>query len=104
MGPSPERYFPWAGILFGTTGVILGGITLALGLNGWELQRLWLWLLGSALFTLVGVQLLLFWTLIRVLDTLLERDARATEDLLGQVPGQPPLAARSAGPAWANPA
>jgi glycosyltransferase involved in cell wall biosynthesis len=83
LGPSPERHFGWIGLLLGTAGAILGSLTLILGLNGWDLPRLWLWLLGSALFVLVGLQLALFWTLIRVLDTLLERDDRTAKDLLG---------------------
>ncbi|MCP5112252.1 MAG: hypothetical protein GY953_15620 [bacterium] len=83
MGPSPEHHFGWIGALLGVGGAILGSVCLVLGLQGWDLQRLWLWLLGSALFGLVGVQLALFWTLVRVLDTLLERDNRTAEDLIG---------------------
>jgi hypothetical protein len=50
--------------------------SLFLGLNGWAITRLWLWLLGSALFVLVGVQLMLFWMLIQVLDAIDARDER----------------------------
>jgi hypothetical protein len=63
--------------------VVLGAISLFLGLQGWEITRLWLWLLGSALFLLVGAQLLLFWMLIRVLDELNERDEQIGEDMMG---------------------
>ena len=85
MGPSPEHHFGWIGALLCTGGAILGSMSLLLGLNGWDLERLWLWMLGSALLGLVGVQLALFWTLIRLLDTLLERDNRTAEDLVGTV-------------------
>jgi Glycosyl transferase family 2 len=81
MGPSPEHHFRWIGALLVVVGVGLGSFSLALGLQGWDLRRLWLWLLGSALFVLVGVQLSLFWMLIRVLDTLLEREDRIDEEL-----------------------
>jgi Glycosyl transferase family 2 len=80
-GPSLERHFGWAGVALAGTGMTLGVVSLVLGLHGWEITRLWFWLLGSALFLLVGVQLILFWMLIRVLDTLSEREERIGEDL-----------------------
>jgi hypothetical protein len=49
-----DQHFGWLGLvtLFGGLGV---GITsLILGINGWEIARLWLYLLGSAMFILVG--------------------------------------------------
>ena len=82
VGPSPERHFGWIGITLTVCGALLGCVSLFLGLNGaWELTRLWLWLLGSAVFVLVGVQLMLFWMLIQVLDSLSEREERIGEDL-----------------------
>jgi glycosyltransferase involved in cell wall biosynthesis len=74
LGPSPDRHFGWLGLILGAIGVVMGGVSLYLGLTGWEITRLWLWLFGSALLVLVGVQLMLFWTLIQVLDALDERD------------------------------
>ncbi|MFO7539363.1 MAG: glycosyltransferase family 2 protein [Chloroflexota bacterium] len=70
-----DQHFGWLGLvtLFGGLGV---GITsLILGINGWEIARLWLYLLGSAMFILVGVQLLVYWMLLRVLDELSQREA-----------------------------
>ena len=59
LGPSVNRHFGWFGLLTVVTGLSLGVISLFLGLQGWEMGRLWLWLLGSALFVLVGIQLFL---------------------------------------------
>jgi hypothetical protein len=81
LGPLPERYFGWIGLTFTTVGVVLAGISLLLGLRGWEITRLWLWMLGSAVFVLVGVQLMLFWMLIQVLDAIDGRDERIGEEL-----------------------
>ncbi|MEI9813652.1 MAG: glycosyltransferase family 2 protein [Acidobacteriota bacterium] len=81
LGSSPQRHFRWMGTAAVSAGLVLGGITMSLGLQGWDMRRLWLWLLGSALLVLVGIQLTLFWTLIRVLDTLLEREGRIEEEL-----------------------
>ena len=66
-----------------TAGLALGGISLYLGLQGWEIERLWLWLLGSAMFGLVGIQLFLSWILMRVLETLAEREAKIEQEING---------------------
>ncbi len=43
-------------------------------LQGWEVTRLWLYLLGSATLVLIGVQLSISWFLMRVLDELSQRE------------------------------
>lgn len=83
LGPSPERHFGWIGLSLAGVGTTLGCASLLLGLRGWEITRLWLWLLGSASFLLVGLQLTLFWMLIRVLETVRQREERVVEDLAG---------------------
>ena len=95
MGPSPEQHFGWIGLGLCSTGIFLGSASLLLGIHGWEITRLWLWLLGSALFLLVGIQLTLFWMLIRVLGTLIEREEKIGEDLMGEgIPMSPINAAQ----------
>jgi len=90
LGPAPERHFGWLGLALGTIGIALGVASLALGLSGWEITRIWLWMLGSALFVLVGTQLVLFWLLIQVLDSLDEREEQIGADLLrGELPVRP---------------
>ena len=64
---------------------ILGGLalaagSLAMGLNGWAMDRLWLYLLGSAMAILVGVQLVLNWVLVRVLAELSRRERPPAPD------------------------
>ncbi|NWG13119.1 MAG: glycosyltransferase family 2 protein [Acidobacteria bacterium] len=71
---SLESYFGWAGLLAIAMGAALTATAMVLGSAGWEMSRLWLWLLGSALFLLVGLQFLISWILARVLEALAERD------------------------------
>jgi hypothetical protein len=81
-----DRQFGWLGMLGLAGGLILGIITLVLGLNGWEIGRLWLYLLASAMLVLVGVQLMIYWVLLRVLDELSQREFLTNQDLdLAQV-------------------
>jgi hypothetical protein len=69
----------------GLVALLLGlGVALAsmiLGIQGWELDRLWLYLLGSAMFILVGVQLIIYWILMLVLDELSQRESMVEKDL-----------------------
>ncbi len=78
-----DRHFGWMGTVAGGGGLALAACTLALGLNGWEIDRLWLYLVGSALFILVGLQLVISWILMRILEELAEREILAQKDLLG---------------------
>jgi hypothetical protein len=86
--PPLDRHFGWMGLTIGTIGIILALVSLSLGLNGWEMSRLWLWLVGSALLMLVGLQLVLSWVLMRTLEELSQRDSRTQDDLRGGVPAQ----------------
>jgi glycosyltransferase involved in cell wall biosynthesis len=75
-----DRHFWWLGMLALGGGLMFGGISLALGLSGWEISRIWLYLLGSAMLILTGVQLVIYWVLLRVLDELSQRDILAGQD------------------------
>jgi hypothetical protein len=74
---SLDHYFGWMGLA-----LILFGVLLAIGvlLQGWELTRLWLYLLGSAMMVLIGVQLAISWLLMRVLDELSQREMQVLND------------------------
>jgi glycosyltransferase involved in cell wall biosynthesis len=82
--PSLDHYFGWLGLLGLLAGLILGGISVFLGVNGWTISRLWLYLLGSAMFVLVGVQLIIYWLLMRVLEELSQREDLTRIDLAAQ--------------------
>ena len=50
-------------------------------MSGWEIARLWLYLLGSAMLILVGVQLMIYWVLMRVLEELSQRGGMVQKDM-----------------------
>ncbi len=77
-----ERQFGWMGGLGMITGVLIGLMSMLLGLNGWDISRLWLYLFGSAMFILIGIQLVIFWLLMSVLDELSQRDQMVQKDLV----------------------
>jgi len=78
---SIDHYFSWLGIISFIIGLAIGVTSLLLGINGWEIARLWLYLLGSAMFILVGVQLVIYWILMRVLEQLSQREVLTQKDL-----------------------
>ena len=75
-----DRQFGWIGLagIFG--GLTIGVIALALGVQGWEIGRLWFYMVGSALIFLVGVQLVVYWLLLRILEELSQREALSRQD------------------------
>jgi hypothetical protein len=75
-----ESHFWWLGGIAFLVGLVVGVVSLALSLNGWEIARLWLYLSGSALSMLVGLQLVVFWLLARILAELSQRDVTAARD------------------------
>lgn len=74
-----ERHFGWIGVVVLITGLLLAVGSIILGLTGWDITRLWLYLLGSALLILLGSQLLISWILIQVLAELSERELLSTD-------------------------
>jgi hypothetical protein len=83
--PPLELSFGWIGAVVLGLGLGIGLVSLILGLRGWEITRLWLYLTGSAMFILVGVQLILSWIVIQLLQELIQRDDRAANDLFVDV-------------------
>src|SRR5579884_174625 len=73
--PPLDRHFGWLGLVVGLSGVGIAAGSMAAGLtSGWDIARLWLWLVASALLILVGLQLAVSWVLMRVLEALSRRD------------------------------
>jgi len=79
-----DRHFGWAGVVLFLSGLMLAGISLVLGVQGWAVTRLWLYYLTSACLALVGIQLTIAWVQMQVLDTLRIRDALVADDLQGK--------------------
>ena len=80
-----NHHFGWVGLLGLFAGLVLGVGSLSLGIGGWPVERLWLYLLGSAMLTLVGVQLIIYWILLRILAELGQREMLTKKDL-GSLP------------------
>jgi glycosyltransferase involved in cell wall biosynthesis len=78
---SLETHFGWMGVVSVIAGISLAVTSLVLGGQGWEIARLWLYLVGSAMLTLIGVQLFINWILVRVLDQLSQREVQIANDL-----------------------
>lgn len=82
FNPPLDRHFGWLGLLAAVAGVGLAVGSAVLSLWGhWEIARLWLWLIVSALLVLVGVQLVVSWIVMRVLETVSIRDRQIEHDL-----------------------
>ena len=79
--PSLDNYFGWIGFAALMAGLLLGGVSTLLGVNGWEISKLWLYLMGSAMFILVGIQLIIYWILMRVLEELSQRGEMTRKDM-----------------------
>jgi glycosyltransferase involved in cell wall biosynthesis len=76
-----ERHFGWMGLASVGVGLVLGVVSLLLGLGGWPIERLWLYLLAGTMLVLTGVQLMIFWIIVQVLDELSRREAMAQADM-----------------------
>lgn len=84
--PPLERHFGWLGTAIAAAGIVSACVSFLLSLRGWEMTRLWLYLVGSAMFILVGLQLVLSWVLTRTLETLADREQHVRRDLAGGLP------------------
>jgi hypothetical protein len=76
-----EGYFGVVGLAALAAGLALGTASAVLGVNGWEVARLWFYMLSSAMLILVGVQLIIYWLLMRVLNELSQREIMTKKDL-----------------------
>jgi glycosyltransferase involved in cell wall biosynthesis len=71
-----ESHFGWIGIGVLTVGIVAGIVSIILGVSGWDINRLWLYLFGCAMILLMGVQFIIFWVLARVLEELSQREVQ----------------------------
>ena len=79
-----ENHFGWMGVLVTVTGLGLGATSLGLGIGGWEVERLWFYLLGGAMCLILGLQLTVFFIMTRVLAELSRRELEIGLDLAGK--------------------
>ncbi len=76
-----DRHFWWIGTVATLGGIGVSAASLGLALRGWAIERLWLYLTAGAMLILLGLQLVLFWVLMRVLGELSHRQALADADM-----------------------
>ena len=79
--PPLDRHFGWVGILSVVSRNYPDCFHTGMGLNGWGINRLWLYLVGGSMLELVGLQFFISWILIRKLEELSEREIMAQKDL-----------------------
>lgn len=76
-----ETHFWWMGLLCLAGGLAIGLTSFFLGLGGWSIERLWLYLLAGSMTTLLGFQLFTFWVIVQVLNELSQREIQIQSDL-----------------------
>jgi hypothetical protein len=76
-----DRHFWWMGGLIMLGGILFALVSLILALDAWPIDRLWLYLLTGTMLVMMGLQLVLFWVITRVLEELSQREALAQADL-----------------------
>lgn len=76
-----DQQFGWMGVASMLVGFVVGVGALVMGMNGWEITRLWFYLLSSALLFLAGIQLVVYWLLLRILEELSQRESLTKLDM-----------------------
>jgi len=76
-----DQHFWWVGLTMLATGLVLGAISLGLALDNWPIERLWLYLLAGTMLILVGLQLVIFWLIVRILDELSRREIQVKNEM-----------------------
>jgi glycosyltransferase involved in cell wall biosynthesis len=73
-----ERVFLPCGVVAAALGLVMSVVSLSLSFRGWQIERLWLYLSGSAMLMLIGIQLSMSWLQMSVLHELSERERLET--------------------------
>ncbi|GAB4458469.1 MAG: glycosyltransferase family 2 protein [Anaerolineales bacterium] len=76
-----DQQFGWMGGASMLLGLLVAVVSFLLGMNGWPIDRLWFYLLGSAMLFLAGIQLFIYWLLLRILEELSQREIRTKHDM-----------------------
>jgi glycosyltransferase involved in cell wall biosynthesis len=70
-----ENVFLPSGLVMALVGLGMSFVSLILSFRGWAIERLWLYLFASAMFLLIGIQLMISWLEMSVLRELSQRDS-----------------------------
>lgn len=81
--PPLETHFGTLGVISVTLGVIVALLLLIAGLTGATLEQMWLWMIASAMATLIGVQLVVARVIMNVLGDLSRREVKQGQDMRG---------------------
>lgn len=76
-----ESHFGWLGLFAILIGTVASLVSFVLALQGWPVERLWLYLLAGTMTALIGLQLIVFWVIGQTLDELSRRDSQIKSDL-----------------------
>jgi glycosyltransferase involved in cell wall biosynthesis len=76
-----DRQFGWMGLAALIAGPVIALAALLIGAESWEIGRLWFYMVCSALVFLVGVQLVVYWLLLRILEELSQREVLTKQDM-----------------------
>jgi glycosyltransferase involved in cell wall biosynthesis len=76
-----DKHFGWMGLTAMLAGPVIALVALLIGAASWEIGRLWFYMVCSALIFLVGVQLVVYWLLLRILEELSQREVLTRQDM-----------------------
>ncbi len=76
-----DRQFGWMGLAGIFAGPVIALAALIIGADSWAIGRLWFYMVCSALIFLVGVQLVVYWLLLRILEELSQREMLTKQDM-----------------------
>ncbi len=76
-----DKQFGWMGLAAIFAGPTIAFVALLIGAGSWEIGRLWFYMVCSALIFLVGVQLVVYWLLLRILEELSQREMLTKQDI-----------------------
>lgn len=73
--------YGWLGFGLSLLGAIFALVAFIMAEQGWAIERLWLYLLAGTMVVLIGIQLILFWVIARVLQELRLRQNHVDKDM-----------------------
>lgn len=76
-----DRHFGWMGLAAIFAGPVIALFALLIGADSWAIGRLWFYMVCSALIFLVGIQLVVYWLLLRILEELSQREMLTKQDM-----------------------